>query len=140
MTIRESICLVLGVLAASTVAGCGTGRLPVYPVTGQVLVKGEPADGAFVVFHPVEPTGPDAQRPYATVGPDGTFRLTTYELSDGAPAGRYRVTIVWRPKAASALAPEGKDRLDGRYANAESAKLEVTLGKQATTLEPFRLD
>src|SRR5262245_11743460 len=53
---RRQLPRILVGLAAALIAvacgGCGKGRAPVYPVTGQVLVKGAPADGAFVVFHP----------------------------------------------------------------------------------------
>lgn len=129
-------------LAAALIAvagGCGKGREPVYPVTGQVLVKGAPADGAFVVFHPQDTAEKEPPRPFATTDADGTFRLTTFATGDGAPAGKYRVTVVWRPKPTSSLAPEGPDRLKGRYEKAETSGLQAQVEKKATTLEPFRL-
>jgi hypothetical protein len=143
MTVRRSRPRVAGawLVLAVAAAGCGgDGRPPVYPVTGQVLVKGKPADGAFLVFHPADGGGPDAHRPYATTDETGTFRLTTFDSGDGAPAGKYRVTVVWRPKPKSTIEAEGPDRLAGRYADARTTKLEATVGQAATTLEPLKID
>lgn len=67
-------------------------RPKLYPTDGIVLFQGKPAVGATVTLIPVGKSGP---RISATgkVGEDGTFKLTTYQLNDGAPAGRYKVTI-----------------------------------------------
>jgi hypothetical protein len=48
--------------------------------------------------------------------------------------------VVWRPKPKSTIEAEGPDRLNGRYSDVAKSKVEVTIGKAATTLEPFRLD
>ena len=47
--------LILPVAALfALVAGCGSEqRLPVFPVTGKVTFKGQPADGAQIVLFPV---------------------------------------------------------------------------------------
>src|SRR4051812_19536052 len=90
------------VLAACLVAaGCSdAGRLPVHPAAGQVLLAGKPVAQALVVLHPEDNAAPDPVRPQATAEPDGTFRLSTYETGDGAPAGTYRVTVTrWRSPA-----------------------------------------
>src|SRR5687767_10889460 len=84
-------------------AGCGPsdpGLKPVYPVQGSLFVKGKPAKGAVVMFHPLplETGRPTALRSRGTVGDDGSFRLTTYNTDDGAPAGEYVVTVYWPGK------------------------------------------
>jgi hypothetical protein len=93
------VSLGLGALTIlSTAAGCGgqtSNRIAVHPVEGKVEVSGEPAAGAFLVFHPTS-AQPDLPRPTAKVERDGSFRLTTFESADGAPAGEYAVTIEWR--------------------------------------------
>jgi hypothetical protein len=127
-------------LAALAGGGCGKNRAPVYPVTGKVLVKGQPAEGAFLVFHPKEAGDKDTPRPYATTDADGSFKLTTFDTGDGAPAGDYRVTVVWRPKPKSTMEAEGPDRLGDRYGNAASSPIQATVGKGPTNLEPFKLD
>ena len=85
----------VGFLAASLgaillVAGCsgGDGRVPVYPVMGQVTVGGEVPEAALVVLYPAQGGGENELRPSAKVNQDGSFTLTTYEADDGAPAGR----------------------------------------------------
>jgi hypothetical protein len=126
-------------LALGGIVGCGNGRVPTYDVAGQVLVKGKPAEGAFVVFHPVEPTEPEVPRPYCRTDADGNFKLTTYVLGDGAPANRYRLTIVWRPLPRSTIESEKPDRLQGKYSNPATSGLKVTIGKQPVVLAPFDL-
>ena len=112
------------------------GRVPVYPVRGQVFVGNQPAAKAFVVFHPAGEQGPQALRPYGHVAKDGSFQLTTYEADDGAPAGDYLVSVVW-------LAPGGgedpPDLLKGRYRNADASALRATIREGPTEIAPFKL-
>jgi hypothetical protein len=86
----------LALLAAA--AGCSkksAPQLPVHPVTGQVVVNGQPAAGAMVVFHPKDQAA-GLPTPNAVVDKQGNYTLSTYAASDGAPAGEYVVTVVWR--------------------------------------------
>jgi len=93
---QVGVALVLTILGA----GCGETRLQVFPVKGQLLWEGQPAAGAVVYFHLTTETV-DAQnpakgrRPWGRVAADGTFELTTYVKNDGAPKGRYRVSVYW---------------------------------------------
>src|SRR5262245_36435701 len=82
-------------LLALGAVSCGGGP-KLHPVRGKVLFQGKPTDGAVVVFHP---TGADAAalKPSGTVGPDGTFSLSTHPHGDGAPAGDYVVAVTWFP-------------------------------------------
>lgn len=134
-------------LAAVSVAlactSCGKsddGRTPVYPVTGKVVVNGEPANNAQVFLHPQ-----DASLklfPHGRVDSDGSFQLSTYELNDGAPAGDYRVTIVWQdpaPPGSAPDAPQGPDRLKGNYRDVARSKLRAQVEEQANELEPFNI-
>jgi hypothetical protein len=73
-------------------------RLAVYPLTGNLLFEGRPAAGATIVLHPQDPSL--SARPRASVKPDGSIVVTTYEPGDGAPAGEYKATVEWhRPVA-----------------------------------------
>jgi hypothetical protein len=84
-------------------AGCrgNSGKEPVYPVTGEVFFQGKPAVGAVVWLHPAD--APDASpqnaatdpRPCGVVQADGSFELSTFGVKDGAPVGRYHVTVMW---------------------------------------------
>src|SRR5262249_54027885 len=87
--------LVLLSLGALLLPACSkSSRQPVHPVRGQILVEGKPAAQAIVTFHPV---GGDTGtlRPSAQTDADGYFSLTTYENGDGAPEGKYSVTVTW---------------------------------------------
>lgn len=133
------------------IAACGPpeGQLRVHAVTGQVLVDGQPAPLARVVFHP---QGGSAElqkaRPQAECDLDGNFTLTTYEPDDGAPEGEYKVTVVWRgpdpgtPPDADINAErlnDEPDRLGGVYEDQVKTTLTATVTSGGNTLPPFEL-
>ena len=138
----SALLLAAAVFACTGCGGDGGDRLPVFPVKGKVLVGGKPADGAFVVFRP-KGVGPDRPRPNAYTAADGTFELSTYEASDGAPPGDYEVAIVWTPgvdpSGDSEAEAETPDRLKGRYADPKSSDLEARLVEGPNELPPFDL-
>src|SRR3954469_25512993 len=124
--------LVISLVVAAS-PGCAK-RQAFYPVTGKVLVDGKPADGATVVLHPVNDSGPQAVRPSGRVGPDGTFTVSSYvaetrTTADGAPAGEYYVTVVWLPPNVREYLDKHQgggelpDKLQGRYATATGSPL-----------------
>jgi hypothetical protein len=119
-------------------ACAGEKRKPVFPVQGKVLFEGKPAAGAVVFFHPVGVAGADALRPHATVEADGTYRLTTYNGPDGAPAGEYDVTVVWtRPSRRGD--EEGDSLLPVRYRAPTTSRLRAEVKEQPNELPPFKL-
>jgi hypothetical protein len=135
-------------LGAVALAGCGNDRLALYDVTGKVLVDGQPAEGAIVIFCPVDASEQLANlRPAGKASAVGDFELTTYDPADGAPAGQYKVLVKWpsatpvaqrrddRPGAANA----GPDRLKGKYYNIDSTPLAATIEEQSNELAPFEL-
>ena len=79
-------------------------------------------------------------QPFAVVGPDGTFRPSTQLTADGAPAGEYRVTIVWPEiRLDQGEEIEGADRLDGVYAKVTQTQLTVSIHSGDNELPPFEL-
>jgi len=143
---RLSAALVLAV--AFGITGCGSDRLAVHPVRGQVLIEGKPAENAYVVFHP-QGGAEEVQklRPYGRADADGYFNLTTFETGDGAPAGEYKVTVICPGPAPGMdpnnsdpeLATAGPDRLRGRFVNPETTTLRTTVSSGSNNLEPFKL-
>jgi hypothetical protein len=108
----------------------------VYPVEGKVLCDGRPAAGATVRFHPTGANEKDPLVPQAQVGADGTFRLTTFEFEDGAPAGHYAVSVLW------GLPSKGGDGIERmlvapRYLNPDTSGLTADIPEQETKLKPF---
>jgi hypothetical protein len=127
--------LSLGVLLLG--ASC-SGRKTVYPVTGKVLFEGRPAVGAVVQFHPRDQADTKPLVPTGQVGADGSFRLTTYTHEDGAPAGRYAVTVFW---GVPAKGGDDYERIlvPPRYLSPATSKLTAEVPRQATELPPFQL-
>jgi hypothetical protein len=132
------------------VASCGCGasedkRMMVYPAVGTVTVKGKPAEGAQVVFFAADESlrGPDHPLPTGVAGPDGKFKLSSYGVNDGAPAGEYLVTVVWPEPAkggdAETEAQPAGDRLKSRYAAPSPSGLKATVSASPTELAPFEL-
>ena len=128
------------VLALFLTACTNSDRKPVFPVQGKVIYRGKPATGARVIFHPQDENGPQSPRPSAEVQPDGSFRLSTYVSQDGAPPGRYAVTIFW-PSAARIADTEnaGPDQLHGRYSNHKTTPIRVEIVAGANVLDTFKL-
>jgi hypothetical protein len=69
-------------------AGCGDGRPSRVPVSGCVLIDGTPLKFGAVRFVP-----PEGRAATGTIGPDGRFRLTTFDPEDGVVCGTHTVTI-----------------------------------------------
>jgi hypothetical protein len=140
---RRALALAVTLVALT---GCGGGTPPVEKAEGTVTVKGQPAAGALVVFHPKDAGRENDPKPVATVRDDGTFTLTTFADGDGAPAGEYGVTVVWNAKGKEAklsLSSEGgagADRLGGRYGDPRQPKLSATVKKGEPNTFKFALD
>ncbi len=83
----------LGVLAglllvALVVSGCGAGRPKTVKVTGTVTYRGQPLEGARVMFNCA------GGRPAsATTDASGRFKLETFGSEDGAVLGDHTVTV-----------------------------------------------
>lgn len=89
--ITVPILLVSGLL----LAGCGgEARYKVVKVAGTVLLDDKPHGPARLTFTPVSASQEDKR---STVGGEvdasGKFTLTTYDKGDGAPPGKYTVTL-----------------------------------------------
>src|SRR5262249_55309715 len=138
--VRRTFARAYILVALAFIAGCGSGKSTPYSVSGSVWVGGKAAGGAVVRLHPVEGEGPEGMRSLGYVQADGSFQLTTYTENDGAPAGRYKLTVEWRPKKKSTMEPDGPDKLQGKYADPKTSKFEVTVNKGGTTLDPIKID
>ncbi len=91
---RTVLLIVVGGLAVG-LASCGQSedRKPTFAVSGRVLDGSKPLAHATVVFHPLDRADAAAPKPRGKTDETGTFWLTTYDADDGAPAGKYQVTI-----------------------------------------------
>src|SRR5260370_1013482 len=123
-------------LCLASCAGNKYGDHPPYPATGQILVNGQPAWEANVVLHHVGDWGERAIVPMAWRDDTGRFVLSTYAVDEGAPAGDYKVAIIWPAYKGKSLGP---DKLGEKYANPETSGLTAHLEKGKNELPPFDL-
>jgi hypothetical protein len=133
---RTTLPVFLLALAACSCSG-KPGEAPLYPVTGKVMFRGKPVEGARVFFHPDGPIDPKADRPQATVGADGSFTLGTHKPDDGAAAGTYKVTVSLRRKPPNA--EEEVELMPTRYLNPATSGMTAEVTAGPTTLKPFEL-
>lgn len=81
----------LATMFAILMVGCSDGRPTRYPVSGTVTFEsGAPVRNASIEFVPSQP----APSPRSRIDAEGRFSLGTYETTDGAPVGDYRVVVV----------------------------------------------
>jgi hypothetical protein len=124
------------VLLAVTACG-GSKTKPTYAVKGKVLVNGQPAANAMVVLMPQQ-ADDDTPRPRGLTDAQGQFQLSTYKQNDGAPVGKYDVTVEWF-NAAQDPRELGPDALKGKYAKAETSGLKAEVKAQSQELPPLEL-
>jgi len=132
-----SISLLIGMICVNSSCSSSIGKSEgIYPVQGMVLVNGEPAEYANVMFVPKDG---DMQPASAVVGPDGEFRLTTQRQFDGAEPGQYVVTISWaKPINPDLREPDyGPELLPKKYQDPKKSDLVVEIEAKNNVLEPF---
>jgi hypothetical protein len=130
----------LGVPAVLALAcvSCGNG---LYPVSGKVTYKGQPAAGAAVFF---QRQGSDPQNEHTIMGlvqEDGSFALVCGSQGKGAPPGDYDVFIEWKDARQRGRGRTQKtaDKLQGRYADRRRPLLHATIKPEVNNLPPFEL-
>ena len=131
-------------------AGCGKPQgEPVYPVSGSVFFKGQPAAGVRVIFHPTGQTpGGNVVRPSAETLEDGSFRLTSVEPGDGAAKGQYNVSLTWLATGNAGgtgimgggeARAGGPDRLGNRYSDPGNSGLSFSVSEGENVVPRFDL-
>ena len=117
-------------------------RAAVFPVHGQVLYEGRPIASAMVVFHPLTGVVPADARPIGYTDESGHFRLATFQPNDGAPAGKYVVTIERRVRPKE-LADDANlavpNLLPAKYATTAATPLKIEVTSGENQLEPMVL-
>ncbi len=104
---------------AGLLAGCGGGAATpeTIPVTGAVMYKGKPVEGAEVAFW-----GPGAPRAATGItDAEGKFSLSMFDINDGCLAGENVVTISKMDGAKAASGPTPEQMLQDPMALAKAA-------------------
>jgi hypothetical protein len=126
---------------------CSETKPKIFPVTGTLLYKDQPATGAMVAFYPKNDSNQPAS--VGVVAKDGTFSLSTGR-DEGAPAGEYVVTVSWiqevkTPQKGNQInmsMNEGGvpvDRLKGAYSDKSKSTLMREIKPGPNQLEPILL-
>jgi hypothetical protein len=148
---RCAAALFVGLLTVALSAGCGAksrpepkGKLPLFPVTGKLLLDGQPMVGATIIFNPTTafPPGAPKQRPRAMVDADGTFHVSTYANNDGAPAGEYKVTVSWKGDLTGVTSEQAGDlpeKAPLTVQEASSSRLRIKVTEAENTLPTWEL-
>ena len=132
----------LTLVALVAAVGCSRSTGPAcYPVRGQVLYQDRPLAEALVVFHPLDPAAADYPRPMAITDPQGHFELTTIQSRDGAPAGKYAITVEHRRARliGEELVRDGRNVLPLRFSKADSSPLSYTVVAGPNEVPPLRI-
>ena len=116
-------------------------KLELFPVSGRVTLRGEPLDRAELCFFGLDEAlqVPHAPFPEAVTDANGEFTLVSYESDAGAPAGKYRVTLVCRHSESAD--PEARDMardlFGGKYESPDESPLIVEIAAGENRLTDF---
>ncbi|MBM3999403.1 MAG: carboxypeptidase regulatory-like domain-containing protein [Planctomycetes bacterium] len=118
----------LVILAAACCACSGdkSNRKETYPLTGTVLVDGQPAADLKVVL--VDDKGVDAANPTVSLAytdASGKFAVSTYDQGDGVPPGDYTLTFEWGQLNMLSMEYGGPDKLKGKYSDPKTSTIKV---------------
>ncbi len=142
--------LLLGLFLGLPSLGCYSGspstipgRSPTIPVQGVITLDNEPVADATVMFFckKLRITS------YGKTNENGEFSLTTYDPEDGAPEGRYVVTVkkseqtITKPSEHPTLPPQSEtvQLLPAEYGDLESTSLRATVITGGNNSFPFNL-
>jgi hypothetical protein len=141
---RPASLIVFLALAALGCSKTKDGRLKVYPTSGKVTANGQPVEGAKVVFYGTTPdlSPQGTAPPVGQTDSSGEFRLRTYDPEDGAPVGKFNVTVYWPeplPPDADTEKYQRKDRFKGRYIDPQKSGLTAKVPEGGGELPPIEL-
>jgi len=116
------------ILVTMATVGCSDGRPKRVPVSGQVLIDGEPVKGGSIQFVPV-----GARPSSSDLDEEGRFSLQCFEKGDGAVTGTHKVIVAARAMEGTKLkwyAPQ-------EYADADTSGLtqEITEATDSLVIE-----
>jgi hypothetical protein len=130
-------------LVALCCASCGDSA-GLYPVSGKVLCRGEPAVGATVTFVRKDSADPfNEPTPQGVVQEDGSFTLAG-PRGPGAPPGEYVVLVEWKEGAGNMRGRSpglgAPDRLKKRYLDPHKPLLTATVEPTTNVLAAFEVN
>jgi hypothetical protein len=75
--------------------GCSDPDVPkLVPATGTVVHNGRPLTAGSIIFHPMQGTAYDKDKPSSLLQVDGAFTMKTFPYGEGVSPGKYKVTLA----------------------------------------------
>jgi hypothetical protein len=133
----------LGIALCAIGRGCGSSDgLVCAPVRGQVLMGGKPVAEAMIAFHPLGEHPAEAPRPVAYCNAEGRFTLTTLNSGDGAPPGRYAVTIELREArlVGEEMVRDGQNLLPPAYGDPRRSPVQCEVIAGENAIPPIQIE
>ena len=146
-----NICGSLGIFTfGTTMVGCGPSYIDTVKVEGTVTYKGEPVDGASIMFSPIDEGGSPA---YGRSDAAGKYIVQTQQgrIGGGTTPGQYKVTVrktVDVPSGKMQAKPEGgeepilvgKEMLPKKYKFGDSSPINATVEPGKDNVIDLRLE
>lgn len=133
---HDNVLALLPIVACvAIVAGCGSPKTPTAEVSGNVTYRGKPLTSGAVLFQPS--SGPTAK---GDISSDGSFRLSTFGINDGAILGTHKVGISCYAPDAAAKSPShepglGKPLIPEKYLSFQTSGLTAEVKSDANYFE-----
>jgi hypothetical protein len=112
-------------VAVATIAmatGCGPSGPRIVPVSGQVMIDGEPLATGIPGFVQIVPS--EGRAASGAIDPQtGRFKLTTQKLDDGCIEGTHRVTVSMN----QVVGVENFSLIPEKYSDLDKTDLQVTV-------------
>lgn len=126
--------------------GCGEAGIQqrTYQVQGEVKLDGKPLKGATLVFHAIDQTKFKwRELPQGVSDENGKFKLFTYAVDDGAPAGEYKVGVAilqaGSDDGGDQVRREKGGKVPAKYADPNTSGITAKVDSKAMTLPPIEL-
>lgn len=147
MRVLPTLLAVAAILA--TIGGCGTSKFRYAPVSGQVLLDGDPVPNARIVFMPVAAGTEKEAGPYSngTTDAEGHYTLSTVAPRPrrGAVVGTHRVIVSTRkshldPENPDVEIIEAEELIPAPYYDYRNTPLTIEVSSEGTSEAHFRLE
>ncbi len=135
MRMSQWLWVVVAAMSVMASSCGGTRDKPlVGPVTGTVLVDGQPAHAVFIAAVPKVKDEVNVTYTTGTTDDQGKFSLQTYNPDDGVPPGEYSLYFTWPTGGNRSV-----DRLDGRYSKKAASVKTFTIDAETADDKPVDL-
>ncbi len=119
--------------------GCSGDDRGLAPVSGTIFFKGKPLADAAINFTPEDTTGRVAA---GSTDKDGKYKLTSFQINDGAKIGKYTITIRAEEGGDSKLKPadaldfvRGKIITPLKYSRPETSGLTAEVARKNNVID-----